>query len=129
MGYYIMNFFGPSQGTTLYQGSGTDANGTHNYENTMKDPPVPAAIPMALPNLAKTLWIYADTWASATVQVQISFDGEHCWTTLADDNGNTSFTADTRFNVWAAGALFWRTIVSNATSGTENVTSHLTFGN
>ena len=98
----MANFWGPSQGTKIFNKSGVAANGTTNYVNEC-NPTQLTQIPASLPDLARTIWIAAATWDAA-------------------------FTSNQVFNLWARGNLYFRTVVNGATSSTVNLTVTVTSG-
>ena len=117
---------GMNQGTVLYQGSGDAIDGEHIYINPFNNQPTP--VPMSLPNLSRTLWLYATDWGGATASVWVSPDGENGWVQLADPDGNTDFTSNTAFNSWASGNIYYKTVISGSTVDTDKLTTRLTFG-
>jgi len=122
----MANFWGPSQGTKIFNKSGTAANGTTNYVNE-SNPSQLTQIPANLPDLARTIWIAAATWGAASVSVQTSPDSVN-WFTLPDATGATTFNANTVFNLWARGNLYFRTVVTGADSTTNGLTVTVTSG-
>lgn len=117
--------------------SGTAANGTYYYGINPNNTDIALArqISNSYANLYKTTWIYAKTWGSASVTIYTCPD-EIMTTTPADavflqevdDQGNMAWTSNAHWNEWVQGNLWWKVIVSGATSTTENLNVRLTFG-
>lgn len=122
----MTNFWGPSQGTKIFNKSGVAANGTTNYVNEL-NPTQLTQIPANLPDLARTIWIAAATWDDAVVSVQTSPDSVN-WFTLPNASGDTAFSSNQVFNLWARGNLYFRTVVTGATSSTVDLTVTVTSG-
>ena len=117
--------------------NGTAANGTYYYANTPNNTIIGNAkqISNSMKNLYKTTWVYASVWGGANVSIFTCPDEimttdplDAVFLQESDDQGNTSWTANAHWNEWVQGNLWWKIIVSNATSTTANLNVRLTFG-
>lgn len=118
--------------------SGTVANGTYYYAGSaINNTNIALAkqISISAPNLYKTMWVYATNWGGATVTISTCPDeimatnpASAVFLQEVDDQGNSSWTSNYHWNEWVQGNLWWRVIVSGATSATSNLTVRLNFG-
>lgn len=118
--------------------TGTAANGTYYYNGGIVNNTniaLAKQISTSAPNLYKTTWIYAQTWGGANVTIYTCPDeimstapSSAVFLQENDDQGATFWISNIHWNEWAQGNLWWKVIVSSATSTTANLTVRLTFG-